>query len=150
MATLQVRKAEIGALLIHKGLLDNMDGSRRVGVYDNVMQKCLQIGGSYKPGSRAWVGLGIEDTLDHYIVLPQNKECHFEVKNPLYTPYGAFADLIDDCDDIPDDAVWPRHKQTCVFTHETMMEDLIVAQRYKQAFNGDIPTEWLPSNTAYL
>lgn len=127
-----------------------MDGTRRVGVYDNVMQQCLQIGGSYKSNSRVWVGLGMENTLDHYIKIPGDAECSFSIRNPLYTPRGAFVDLIDDCEDIPDDDVWPRDKETCEFTHESKLEDVIVAQRYRQAFGGTIPKEWLPSSTAYM
>ena len=79
-----MRKTEIGALLIHKKLLDLMDGERRLGAYDEFMGKLLQIGGSYKPKSRIWVGLGLEETFDHYIVMPENPKCKITITNPLY------------------------------------------------------------------
>ena len=43
-------------------------------------------------------------------------------------PSGAFTDLLDDCDcdELPDDDIWPRDERECVFTHESCLEDKIV------------------------
>lgn len=136
-------------LVVHKDLLDNMDGVRRSGLYDDVLLKALLIGGSYRSSSRVWMSMGMEGTLDHYILIPAAGTCNEALKNPLYTPTEIFADLMGDMTDVPDDSVWPRLEKQCTFTERSKLEDTLSQQRHQTSFGVALPDAWLPSNTTY-
>ena len=138
--------------MVHKDLMAAKE-PKSTTLYDSTFIKALNIGGSYSSGTRVFVGaapLGNHHALDHYVEV-DNAPVSVSIQNPMYIPGGALglAALLDS-DEIVDDPMWPRDKESVVFTELSNIEDTIVAHRHETIMGSPCPSAFLPSQTNML